>query len=395
MSAQLVIPIELIDAFGAGVYVLTLANQAELWWHRRRRRTHFWLAASALGALLVNLTGAHIRTLAHPPSPQLAACNMLGIAIALVGIYQLAEAVGGRRPGRIVQGLQWALLLPIALQLVTGHPLTLPVLFAATTLFLLAALWRSILNVLSGDRESRNLAFGLTLLFVTLLYDVLSELHIVPHQEGFPVFGFTILYIAAARALSLRYERDYRELVNLRGELESRVQQRTLELQEANHRLDLLSRTDALTGLANRRGFQEAAAAHLQQQGACLLMIDIDHFKRINDDHGHDAGDAVLRAVAHALATELDAGELLARWGGEEFIALLSPTTDGSARAERMRSAIAATSIPAGNGALRLSASFGLVELAANAALDTGITRADAALYQAKRDGRDRVVVAS
>lgn len=98
MSAQLVIPIELIDAFGAGVYVLTLANQAELWWHRRRRRTHFWLAASALGALLVNLTGAHIRTLAHPPSPQLAACNMLGIAIALVGIYQLAEAVGGRRP---------------------------------------------------------------------------------------------------------------------------------------------------------------------------------------------------------------------------------------------------------------------------------------------------------
>lgn len=395
MSAQLVIPIELIDAFGAGVYVLTLASQAELWWHRRRRRTHFWLAASALGALVVNLTGAHLRTLAQAPSPLLVALNMLGVTIALVGLYQLAEAVGGKRPGRLAQGLRWALLLPIAVQLATGNPATVPVLMAATALFLLAALWRSILNVLAGDRESRSLAFGLTLLFVTLLYDVLAELQILPRQEGFPVLGFTILYIAAARALSLRYERDYRELINLRGELESRVQQRTLELQEANHRLDLLSRTDTLTGLANRRCFQEAATALLQQQAACLLMIDIDHFKRINDDYGHDAGDAALRAVAHALAAELGNSELLARWGGEEFIALLSPATDGSARAERMRKAISATAIPAGNVTLRLSASFGLVELAANEALDAGITRADAALYHAKRDGRDRVVVAS
>lgn len=395
MSAQLVIPIELIDAFGAGVYVLTLANQAELWWHRRRRRTHFWLAMSALGALLVNLTGAHIRTLAHAPSPQLVACNMLGIAIALVGLYRLAEAVGGRRPGRIVQGLQWALLLPIALQLVTGNPLTIPVLSVATALFLLAALWRSILNVLSGDRESRSLAFGLTLLFVTLLYDVISELHILPHQEGFPVFGFTILYIAAARALSLRYERDYRELVNLRGELESRVQQRTLELQEANHRLDLLSRTDALTGLANRRSFQEAAAAHLQQQGACLLMIDIDHFKRINDSYGHDTGDTALRLVSTTLADSMQAGELLARWGGEEFIALLDASPDVVARVERMRLAVAATTIEAGTARIGLSASFGVTMTLQNEALEAAIARADDALYRAKREGRDRVCVAT
>lgn len=241
---------------------------------------------------------------------------------------------------------------------------------------------------------SHSILLGLILLFMTLLYDLLSELGVLPRYEGTPALGFSILYVAAARALSVRYERDRDELLALRGELESRVQQRTLELEEANHRLDQLSRTDALTGLANRRGFIESAGARLRQGDATLVMIDIDHFKRINDRFGHDAGDTTLRAVSTSLADALRAGELLARWGGEEFIALLDASPDVVARVERMRLAVAAVAIDVGTTRIRISASFGIATTLRDDALEAAIARADDALYRSKREGRDRVSVA-
>lgn len=396
MATLLHVPIHLVDAFGAGIYVLTLVTHADLWWHRRDRPSHFWLATSALGALLVNATGAAIRDLPqdYAHANPVIALNMIGVAVAMIALYELAASIGGKRPGRFARALEVLTLLPVALFLVTKQEVLVPTLYLIVVLFLLAAITRAVRHAYSGDRESRILAFGLLLLFATLLYDVLAELGLLVPVAGLPVLGFSVLYVAAARALSLRYDREHRELQELRGELESRVQLRTSELETANLRLDLLSRTDALTGLANRRSFIESASTRLREHRAALLMIDIDHFKRINDDYGHDAGDVALRCVADALRHGLREGDLLARWGGEEFIAMVE-ADNASTCAERLRQAVAACIIPVDDASLRLTTSIGVAHASTGTTLEAGIADADHALYRAKQTGRDRVVEAT
>jgi two-component system cell cycle response regulator len=173
-------------------------------------------------------------------------------------------------------------------------------------------------------------------------------------------------------------------------------------LHEANHRLvrelESLSRTDPLTGAGNRRAFDEAlthevARAKRHGQALGLMMLDIDHFKRINDAHGHPGGDEVLRAVGAILRSTLREGDVLFRYGGEEFAVLLpyAAAAGASAAAERMIRAIAAKTIRVGAADVQVTASAGVASLAAT---DDGaklVGRADAALYEAKNAGRDRV----
>ncbi|MCC7096480.1 MAG: GGDEF domain-containing protein [Thermomonas sp.] len=391
MGMLLPVRIEWIDAFGVGVYSLTLVTQLLLWQHRRDRPSHFWLASSALGALLVNITGAVMRTMDSAPV-SLATINMLGVASALVSLFELASDIGGKPPTRFARVIEIGLLVPVVLFFFLRNGIFMQVLSAFAVLFLLAAMARAFDSSRSGDGESRVLAYGLGMLFVTLIYDMLSELQVLARVEGMPVLGFSVLYVAAARALSLRYDREYHELQTLRHELELHVHQRTKELETANRRLDLLSRTDALTGLDNRRSFLEEAAKRLRRHPAAMLMIDIDHFKQVNDTHGHDAGDAALRAVADVLHRGLREGDLLARWGGEEFVAMID-AEHAIETAERLRTAVAAAPVEIGGMALQLSASFGVARSAAGNAPDAIIAAADRALYRAKQSGRNRVVI--
>jgi diguanylate cyclase (GGDEF)-like protein len=165
--------------------------------------------------------------------------------------------------------------------------------------------------------------------------------------------------------------------------------------------LRVASDTDFLTGLPNRRAFSEQAARLLSQARRhgwplALLVFDLDHFKRINDQHGHPAGDAVLRAVAETARCQVRQGELLARHGGEEFIILAvdcAPDAAGQL-AERLRRTLAdATIMLPGEASLRVTASFGLActEARALADLEDLYRDADRALYRAKAEGRDRV----
>ncbi len=385
--------IELVDAFGAGIYLLMAITHADLWWHRRDRPAHFWLALSASGALLVNVTGAVIRRFGESFSVWLLALNVLGIAAALISLYEVVQALRGTRSGRIVRMLQSLTLLPIAFLPFSTYEQVASPLFIGSAMFLLAAMVQAIRHALSGDRESRVMASGLVVLFAVLIYDMASELKLLPRIEGMPVLGFTILFIAAARALSLRYDREHRELVTLRGELESRVHERTAALEAANRELDRLSHTDPLTGLANRRSFFQSANGRDIRTHA-LLMLDVDHFKRINDTHGHDAGDTVLRALASMLAETVRSGELVARWGGEEFILLLADE-GASERAEALRRTLADQAIHAGGARLHVTASIGLSPAAYTGTLDERLTAADRALYRAKQQGRNCVVVAA
>jgi two-component system cell cycle response regulator len=168
-------------------------------------------------------------------------------------------------------------------------------------------------------------------------------------------------------------------------------------LLDANRRLARQALTDDLTGLANRRhgGRQlerEVALCVRHGRLLALVRVDVDHFKSINDSHGHEAGDQVLVEVARRLQGAVRGGDELARWGGDEFVALL-PDTDkaGALRAaERLRAAVAAAPIVAAGTELPVTISVGWAHWAGDTPDDL-LARADRALYKAKDAGRDTV----
>ncbi len=169
------------------------------------------------------------------------------------------------------------------------------------------------------------------------------------------------------------------------------------ELSSANERLDRLALVDDLTGLPNRRQAQvtldaaiSSAARH--DQPLSVLMIDIDCFKEINDSRGHEAGDEVLGAVARAISGALRAEDLVGRWGGEEFLAILPDTNlDGVARVgERVRDAVAGTPVAIGDELVAVTVSVGAA-IRVDHDSDALVASADAAMYLAKAAGRNAV----
>lgn len=171
-------------------------------------------------------------------------------------------------------------------------------------------------------------------------------------------------------------------------------------LDAARREADLLASMDYLTGALNRRHFLDAAKRELarsQHTAAPLsvLMLDVDDFKTVNDRAGHDVGDEVLRTVAHACRDAMRPGDLLARWGGEEFVALLpgAGAREAIAIGRRLCVAVAAIGVPSAPGTQRVTASLGVASsLEPDEPLDAIIARADRAMYEAKRRGKNGVV---
>lgn len=180
------------------------------------------------------------------------------------------------------------------------------------------------------------------------------------------------------------------------------VATRKIALEEANHSLKLLSRTDRLTGI-NNRGFWEENLEHEFQRCrrsgrvSSLLLFDIDHFKVLNDSYGHSAGDEVLRAVARQIRKTLRNTDIAGRYGGEEFAIILTETDGQQAlvMAERLRQQISQLSIEWEEKLLRISVSIGISEF--NRLMPghkSWLDHCDAALYSAKNAGRNRSVLA-
>lgn len=163
--------------------------------------------------------------------------------------------------------------------------------------------------------------------------------------------------------------------------------------------LEKMALRDPLTQVANREGLNRALELLTRAQGELsfpmsVVFVDADHFKRINDEHGHEVGDQVLTLLAQTLRANLPRDDLVARWGGEEFVLVMpqTPAEEAVAVAERLRHVLARTEWPAG---LAVTASWGVAQADSEAGLEAAMREADQAMYRAKHAGRDRVISAS
>jgi diguanylate cyclase (GGDEF)-like protein len=288
---------------------------------------------------------------------------------------------------------RWRIWLPVAVVAVSFHFLQQvsvprqmlgPIIFAAQCSLILVAMWQKRRETIGRGQYFVAVAF-LTVIavfltrFVALASGSVETLSIGASN---PIQAFSFLTsIVCLIILSLG-------LVVMTKE-------------RSDERNRVLAMQDGLTGLSNRRSIldaleQQLAMARRSGQSLSLLMLDLDHFKRVNDSFGHLAGDAVLRQVASGIASRLRAQDIAGRYGGEEFLAILPGTTvDGAVQlAEELRRSIALERIGIGEGrAITITISIGVCGgvPGADQRVEDLIGSADQALYQAKENGRDRV----
>ena len=221
-------------------------------------------------------------------------------------------------------------------------------------------------------------------------------------SESFSVMGKTL---QAALSRLEEQKQDLTDLSeNLRREVEARAaMERDLRNEQA--RLQKLASTDPLTGIANRRQFFQVAMRELERMRrtkspACLAMLDIDHFKALNDALGHSAGDKALRQIVQIITGMVRPYDVVARYGGDEFIFLFPEISPHQAHAllERLRDTVEKATISAGEGNPNITVSIGLTALQVekkitSRTLDRAIKRADDALYMAKEQSRNHICI--
>jgi diguanylate cyclase (GGDEF)-like protein len=250
------------------------------------------------------------------------------------------------------------------------------------------------------EAQAENADLGLVSEVVSLHFEILPPWWQSPWALA--------AYGAAAVALAVLAHRwRVGLLVRRQRELEGLVGQRTAELQVSYEQMRTLALTDGLTGVMNRRAITDLAARELArarrgETPVAFMLLDVDHFKRINDTHGHPAGDAVLAQLVQRLRDAMRDYDTIGRWGGEEFLLVLPGLSlahqEGRRRAENLRRCVAGQPFDIGTGTpLAVTCSAGVVAVPAGAGetLEAVIARADAALYDAKRGGRDRAVFAA
>jgi diguanylate cyclase (GGDEF)-like protein len=192
---------------------------------------------------------------------------------------------------------------------------------------------------------------------------------------------------------------DFRQRVDFMGDFSESFNLMVQQLDESRLQLEITSRTDALTGVNNRRHFSELLVTEIERcrrYSCCLsvMMFDLDHFKKVNDTHGHAAGDEALRTFARTLQRSgLRQNDFWGRLGGEEFAVALPETgIDGALMpAERIRSLLEETSVQHGPVTFRITVSIGISQYQPGDTIETVLGRADQAMYEAKQTGRNRI----
>ncbi len=235
-----------------------------------------------------------------------------------------------------------------------------------------------------------------------------------PLSEWLIYFGGLVEVLLLTSVMILRFKHMQQEKQRIEAEhcqhlenaahvLEERVKEQTKQLYEAKALAEKEARTDLLTGLPNRRSFFEGAQHFIERAkrntapNVYLLMIDVDHFKKVNDTFSHACGDSVLREVGKTLSLSLRKTDLLSRLGGEEFAVIMENVSEDAAKAmtERLLLAVENTDVLFENQFVNVTISVGMATWNSTQNLDQLLQEADHALYQAKREGRNRVAYAS
>lgn len=242
----------------------------------------------------------------------------------------------------------------------------------------------------SGNTEARTILVGMLFFAGACLHDIALD-HGLLTGQPLMTLGFAAILVSMALSMANHITRMF-------NNLESEVQERTRELTELNTRLDEAASVDALTRILNRRGFSQKADLEIARvgrthRGFALIMSDIDYFKAFNDQYGHACGDFILERVAVLLREQLRDVDIMARWGGEEFIFLLPETTidGGEVLAEKLRLALENHLFEYMGHSLSLTMTFGVSRFKYGQTFDDCLLRADRALYQGKQLGRNRV----
>ncbi len=306
---------------------------------------------------------------------------LFGVSGLLFAIRFLDLRVYFPRVRRAVLGFCMAFGILLGAAILAGsQKYALLAAFSFAFLFSGLMLLLGIIAVRIGQKPAKYFLIAALAAMVGAMLTTLSTWGFIPHNTWtFRAVEIGMLIDATLLALALAYQ--------LRVGQEERL------------RAERLAQLDPLTGLNNRRAFYDKTSplwAHAIRHAhvSSVMLLDIDHFKQVNDAHGHAHGDDVLKALANILRHSVRQGDVLARWGGEEFIVFLPETGqhDAIALAERLRAEIADIRIPHATGAIAVTASFGIARKEdRHATLDALIAAADECLYQSKQQGRNRV----
>ncbi len=378
----------LILAFGAHHLLIFLRN--------RSLPAYLWFGLLALDIAIYGLMLSQWKFLLPVPFVVVKKLEFVAIylfpALAIQMLWTLIDRPIARWL-RVYQSgfLAWVALVALVPGLLIHHyTLTAWQLYTLPVFVLVP--WVLVAESYAGNREARTILPAVSLFLLTCLNDLLIDI-IFPDGLRLMPLGFIAILMGMSFSMVNRFTRMY-------NQLEQEVAQRTAELSDANRRLNEAARIDPLTGVLNRRGFTEEAEAEISRMhrngaGFCVVLADIDFFKRFNDEHGHVCGDHVLKRVADILFERTRDIDQLGRWGGEEFILLLPETESAGAvtLAEKLRDAVEKTDFAFAGQHMHLTMTFGISEFREGDSLDGCIARADTALYHGKKNGRNRVMI--
>lgn len=262
------------------------------------------------------------------------------------------------------------------------------------------------------QKGTRIMALGSVILGFCIINDILYAMEIIQSKYlasfGTAVYVLSQSYLTAinlnkgfmrSKLLSKKLEKQNIELKNLTQQQEDKIIERTNELALANKHLEQLAHNDALTEILNRHGMlpiieQEQARFDRNQVGYSIALLDLDHFKCINDKFGHIAGDKVLKAIVDIVKNIIRDQDQFSRWGGDEFVLLLPDTDiDGAKKlAEKIRRAVEQISMSIEYQQISLSVTIGVAEIRANEQFSEVLKRADKATFKGKEQGSNQVV---
>lgn len=257
------------------------------------------------------------------------------------------------------------------------------------TLMLFALVLVFAIFTMSIRQSIISASYGVLAMAATMFYKTMTAPNFYPIEIEFANFIFVATIMPTIALLS-------RQIMRMRD----RMKAQTKALEAALIHIEKLAAHDELTGLLNRRYMMKVLSDHaLRQQrkaiGFAIAMLDLDHFKHINDTWGHAVGDDVLQGFAEAARNTLREGDVLSRWGGEEFLLLMPETNNGNPNTglERLRTVLATLVLSPNAPDLRVTFSVGLTSYQQGESISDTIQRADKSLYEAKAGGRNRTVV--